>query len=123
MAGFLSAKYYSPRTARNYLAEMRYIFGYYNDVEPASLVQADIVKYLNFIKIQHQVGAYWHIDLRHQGAEAESADSNGDWTDRHVRRDKLAGGIRAVDQSTGRNENARARYRDSERIANGASKC
>ncbi|RYF85179.1 MAG: hypothetical protein EOO03_13690 [Chitinophagaceae bacterium] len=53
MASFLSAKYYSPRTARNYLAEMRYIFGYYNDVEPASLVQADIVKYLNFIKIQH----------------------------------------------------------------------
>lgn len=55
-ADVLSAKCYSPRTIRNYVPEMRYIFGYYNDVAPDSLKQLDIVKYINFIKTEHKVG-------------------------------------------------------------------
>jgi integrase/recombinase XerD len=56
LADYLSAKFYSPRTVRNYMAEMRYLFGFYNDVSPSSLVQADIVNYINYIKREHQVG-------------------------------------------------------------------
>ena len=56
LADFLSAKHYSPRTARNYLAELRFLFGYYNDVAPGSLSQQDIVQYLNYIKTAHGVG-------------------------------------------------------------------
>ena len=56
LADFLSVKHYSPRTIRNYVCELRYLLGYYNDVEPSSIVQQDIVQYLNYIKANHGVG-------------------------------------------------------------------
>jgi len=56
LSDFLSAKHYSPRTVRNYVSELRYLFGYYNDVSPTSIKQDDIVKYLIYIKSVHGVG-------------------------------------------------------------------
>lgn len=56
LSDFLSAKGYSPRTVRNYVQEMRFIFAYFNDCAPAALTQDHIVAYLNFIKTEHGVG-------------------------------------------------------------------
>jgi site-specific recombinase XerD len=56
LTDFLSAKAYSPRTVRNYVQEIRFIFAYFNDVAPAALTQEHIVQYLNFIKREHGVG-------------------------------------------------------------------
>ena len=53
---YLTAKNYSPRTLRNYLAEMRYLFSYYNEKDPTTINQDDIIKYLNFIKKQFGSG-------------------------------------------------------------------
>ena len=53
---YLTAKNYSPRTLRNYLAEMRYLFSYYNEKDPVTINQDDIIKYLNFIKKQFGSG-------------------------------------------------------------------
>ena len=55
-AEFLTAKNYSPRTVRNYTAEMRYIFAYYNHKDPKKITQEDIIRYLNFIKKQFGSG-------------------------------------------------------------------
>jgi len=35
---------------------LRFLFGYYNDVTPASICQQDIVHYLNYIEATHGVG-------------------------------------------------------------------
>ena len=53
---YLTAKNYSPRTIRNYIAEMRYIFAFYNDKPPVQINQDDIIRYLNFIKKQFGSG-------------------------------------------------------------------
>lgn len=53
---YLTAKNYSPRTVRNYTAEMRYIFSFYNDKDPSKIDQDDIIKYINFIKRQFGSG-------------------------------------------------------------------
>ncbi len=53
---YLAAKNYSPRTIRNYTAEMRYIFAFYNDKAPVEINQDDIIRYLNFIKKQFGSG-------------------------------------------------------------------
>ena len=53
---YLTAKNYSPRTVRNYTAEMRYIFSFYNDKDPVDINQDDIIRYLNFIKAQFGSG-------------------------------------------------------------------
>lgn len=53
---YLSAKSYSPRTIRNYTSEMRYIFSFYNQKDPAKINQGDIIKYINFIKRQFGSG-------------------------------------------------------------------
>jgi integrase/recombinase XerD len=53
---YLMAKNYSPRTVRNYTAEMRYIFSFYNDKDPSKIDQDDIIKYINFIKRQFGSG-------------------------------------------------------------------
>jgi integrase/recombinase XerD len=53
---YLTAKNYSPRTLRNYIAEMRYLFSYYNEKDPIEINQDDIIKYLNFIKKQFGSG-------------------------------------------------------------------
>lgn len=55
-AEFLVAKNYSARTVRNYTGEMRYIFSYFNDKDPVSITQQDIIHYINFIKKQFGSG-------------------------------------------------------------------
>ena len=52
----LTAKHYSPRTIRNYLQEMRFLFAHYPDLLPASIVGKDIIAYINFIIKEHGVG-------------------------------------------------------------------
>lgn len=52
----MTAKDYSPKSIRHYVQEMRYLFAYYNDVDPRSLTSKDIFNYLNFIKKEHGVG-------------------------------------------------------------------
>jgi len=56
LANFLSAKGYSPRTVRNYVQEMRFLFAYFNHVPPKNIAQNNLVDYLNFIKREHGVG-------------------------------------------------------------------
>ena len=53
---YLTAKNYSPRTIRNYTAEMRFIFSFYNQKDPTKIDQDDIIKYINFIKRQFGSG-------------------------------------------------------------------
>lgn len=55
-SAYLMAKNYSPRTIRNYTAEMRYIFSFYHEKDPAHIDQDDIIKYINFIKQQFGSG-------------------------------------------------------------------
>lgn len=43
-------------TMRNYMAEMRYIFAYYNHLNPEQLTQDHIASYINYIKKEHGVG-------------------------------------------------------------------
>jgi integrase/recombinase XerD len=52
----LTAKHYSPRTIRNYLQEMRFIFAHYPDVLPGAITSRHIVAYINFIVKAHGVG-------------------------------------------------------------------
>ena len=52
----LTAKHYSPRTIRNYMQEMRFIFAHYPDLLPASITSKHIVSYINFIITAHGVG-------------------------------------------------------------------
>ena len=52
----LTAKHYSPRTIRNYMQEMRFLFAHYCDLLPASIVGKDIIAYINFILKEHGVG-------------------------------------------------------------------
>ncbi len=56
MNAVLTAKFYSPRTIRNYTQEMRFLFAHYNDVMPESIVSKDIIAYINFIVKEHEVG-------------------------------------------------------------------
>ena len=52
----LTAKHYSPRTIRNCMQEMRFIFAHYPDLLPASITSQHIVSYINFIITAHGVG-------------------------------------------------------------------
>jgi integrase/recombinase XerD len=56
MTNVLVAKQYSPRTIRNYVQEMRYLFAHYHDVLPASISSQDIINYICFILKEHGVG-------------------------------------------------------------------
>jgi len=56
LSNVLNSKDYAPRSIRNYVQEIRLLFGYYNDVDPKDLVQKDLIHYLNFIKKEHGVG-------------------------------------------------------------------
>jgi len=56
MHNTLVAKNYSPRTMRNYLQEMRFLFAYYPDVVPATISTQDVVNYMAFIVKEHGVG-------------------------------------------------------------------
>lgn len=56
MHAVLTAKHYSPRTIRNYIQEMRFLFAHYCDLLPESIVSKDIIAYINFIIKEHAVG-------------------------------------------------------------------
>ena len=56
MNNTLVAKNYSPRTIRNYVQEMRFLFAHYHDVLPGSISQQDIINYIAFIVREHGVG-------------------------------------------------------------------
>lgn len=56
MHAVLTAKHYSPRTIRNYIQEMRFLFAHYCDLMPESIVSKDIIAYINFIIKEHAVG-------------------------------------------------------------------
>lgn len=62
----LSAKHYSPRTIRNYMQEMRFIFAHYPDLLPGSIIGKHIISYINFIINEHGVGR----EKCHQVAQA-----------------------------------------------------
>jgi site-specific recombinase XerD len=66
MHAVMLAKMYSPRTMRNYLQEMRFLFAHYVDVLPASIASMDIVHYINFVVKEHGVGR----EKCHQVAQA-----------------------------------------------------
>lgn len=55
-ANFLNAKAYSPRTIRNYIQELRFVFAHYSQLSVHDLCQHHIIDYLNFIKKEHGVG-------------------------------------------------------------------
>jgi integrase/recombinase XerD len=46
---YLSIGHYSPLTIRNYLAELRFIFVYYPDVDPLEFTEAMIMQYLLYL--------------------------------------------------------------------------
>ncbi len=46
---FLSIGHYSPNTARNYLAELRMVFAYYNDVDPQQYTEEMMIQYLVYL--------------------------------------------------------------------------
>lgn len=56
MHAVLTAKHYSPRTIRNYMQEMRFLFAHFCDLLPANIVSKDIIAYINFIVKEHGVG-------------------------------------------------------------------
>jgi integrase/recombinase XerD len=46
---FLSIGHYSPLTIRNYLAELRYLFVYYSEVEPQNFTEQMMMQYLLYL--------------------------------------------------------------------------
>jgi site-specific recombinase XerD len=46
----LRAGGYSERTVRNYSSEVRFLFSYFNDLDPLSIGQDEIVLYINYLK-------------------------------------------------------------------------
>ena len=46
---FLSIGHYSPNTSRNYLAELRMVFAYYNDVDPQQYTEEMMIQYLVYL--------------------------------------------------------------------------
>lgn len=50
MQQVLTVASYSPNTLRNYIAELRYLFSYYNDVHPDDIGQKNILDYIIYIK-------------------------------------------------------------------------
>lgn len=56
LSGVLTAKHYSPRTMRNYVQEMRFLFAHYHDLELAAISSKHIIAYINFIIKEHGVG-------------------------------------------------------------------
>jgi site-specific recombinase XerD len=46
---YLSLGHYSPNTVRNYLSELRYLFGYYSDVAPQQYTEEMMMQYLLYL--------------------------------------------------------------------------
>ena len=56
LSNTLLARQYWPRTIRNYVQKMRFLFAHYYDVLPASITQQDIITYITYIIKAHGVG-------------------------------------------------------------------
>jgi len=56
MHAVLTAKHYSPRTIRNYMQEMRFLFAHYHDLAVSSISGKHIINYINYIIKEHGVG-------------------------------------------------------------------
>ena len=56
MHAVLTAKHYSPRTIRNYMQEMRFLFAHHCDLLPGAIASKEIISYINFIIKEHGVG-------------------------------------------------------------------
>jgi integrase/recombinase XerD len=50
LANHLRAGSYSERTVRNYTSEVRFLFSYFNDLDPLSIGQDEIVLYINYLR-------------------------------------------------------------------------
>lgn len=50
LSNTLRAGGYSERTVRNYTSEVRFLFSYFNDVDPLSIGQDEIILYINYLK-------------------------------------------------------------------------
>ena len=61
----LTAKHYSPRTIRNYLQEMRFLFAHYPNLLPGAITLKDIVSYINFIikELAMPISQLWQPEL------------------------------------------------------------
>lgn len=50
LSASLRAGGYSERTVRNYTSEVRFLFAYFNDLDPLSIGQDEIILYINYLK-------------------------------------------------------------------------
>ena len=66
LSGVLTAKHYSPRTIRNYVQEMRFLFAHYHDLEVSAITGKHIIAYINYVIKEHEVGR----EKCHQVAQA-----------------------------------------------------
>lgn len=52
----MRAASYSERTVRNYASEVRFLFSYFNDLDPISIGQDEIILYINYLKTSLGLG-------------------------------------------------------------------
>jgi integrase/recombinase XerD len=50
LANTLRAGSYSERTVRTYSSEVRFLFSYFNDLDPLSIGQDEIILYINYLR-------------------------------------------------------------------------
>ena len=50
LSATLRAGGYSERTVRNYTSEVRFLFSYFNDLDPLSIGNDEIILYINYLK-------------------------------------------------------------------------
>ena len=66
LSNVLIAKHYSPRTIRNYVQEMRFLFAHYFDTDVSAITGKHIIAYINYVIKEHGVGR----EKCHQVAQA-----------------------------------------------------
>ena len=52
----MRAASYSERTVRNYASEVRFLFSYFNDLDPLTIGQDEIILYINYLKTSLNLG-------------------------------------------------------------------
>lgn len=52
----MRAASYSERTVRNYTSEVRFLFSYFNDLDPLAIGQDEIILYINYLKTALNLG-------------------------------------------------------------------
>ena len=52
----MRAASYSERTVRNYASEVRFLFSYFNDLDPLAIGQDEIILYINYLKTTLNLG-------------------------------------------------------------------